>query len=182
MSTIPDRNIRKRFILDVRQQFFSDLLHEWSRPPEHIDEIMGQVSYFIAPSTGLKSVYLNDPAKGLLMQSFAPPESWGKKMQFIYSIWMAGDWIRYGVLLQGDAKILSTFTSNHEHTEDLERVWDRPAAFSSREGGLLMEWRFEDPNFYDDYIFADRYLQIARHLHFQLGHSIHEAYFKEAFT
>lgn len=180
--TMQERNIRKRFILDVRKQFFIDLLNEWSRPPEHIDEVMGQVAYFIAPSSGNKSIYLNDPERGLLMQSFSPPESWGKKMQFIYSIWMAGDWIRYGVLLQGDAKILSSFSSNNEHTEALERVWDRPAEFSSREGGLLMEWRFDDPHFYDDYLVADRYLQVARHLHFVLGHSIHEAYFNEAFT
>ena len=176
------RKDRRDHMVAVREQFFSHLVEEWSRPPENIDEVMGQSDYFIAPDEGKRSVSINDPARGLLVRSFSPPEGWGKNIQFFYSIWMAGDWIRYGVLIQGDTKLLATFSSRNECTESLERVWDRPATMTSREGGLLIEWRFEDKDFYDDYLSEDRYLQVARHLHFQLGHSIHEAFVDVAFS
>ena len=170
------RQLRKNHIISVRREFFGDLLKEWSRPPEIVDEVMGQSSYFIAPDDGPNAVRINDPERGLLLQSFTPPEGWGKDIQFMYSIWVAGDWIRYGIMIHGAATLLSVFSSRNESTEKLERVWDSTANFMTREGGLLLEWRSENPHFYDDYIFADRYLQIARHLHFQLGHSIHEAF------
>ena len=170
------RKARKEQIVAVRREFFNDLLTEWSNAPQEIDEVMGQSDYFILPDEGRGSIAINDPERGMLVQSFTPPEAWGKKMQFIYSVWLAGDWIRYGILIQADPKLLSIFSSHNESTESLERVWDRPASFISREGGLLMEWRFEDPSFYDDYLLSDRYLKIARHLHFQIGHSIHEAF------
>ena len=181
MSDLIQRQQRKDQIVEVRRAFFDNLSREWSRPPENIDEVMGQSSYFIPPDEGESSISINDPERGLLVRSFSPPEAWGKKIQFFYSIWMAGDWIRYGILVQGDPRLLATFAKKNMYVETLERVWDKPATHMSREGGLLMEWRFDDPGFYDDYVLEDRYLQIARHLHFQLGTAIHEAFAESAF-
>lgn len=178
---IQARHNRRSHMIAVRKEFFNKLLEEWSRPPENIDEVMGQSAYFIAPDEGARSVAINDPEHGILVRSFSPPTAWGKDIQFFYSIWMAGDWLRFGVLIQGDPKLLATFSSRNECTEGLERVWDRSATIMSREGGLLVEWRLEDRDFYDDYLLEDRYVQIARHLHFQLGHSIHEAFVDVAF-
>jgi hypothetical protein len=175
------RSLRKQHIVDVRRELFASLLNEWSRPPQKIDEVMGQSEYFIEPDQGARSVTINDPERGLLVQSFSPPEVWGKKVQFSYSVLVAGSWVRFGVLIQGDAKLISSFASSNECTASLERVWDRPATFMTREGGLLMEWRFDDENLYDDYVVADRYIQVSRHLHFQFGLAIHEAFFDTAF-
>lgn len=176
------RETRKENIVAVRRELFSCLLNEWTRPPEKIDEVMGQSEYFIEPDKGPKSIYINDPERGLLVQSFRPPEVWGNKVQFSYSVLVAGNWVRFGVLIQGDAKLVSSFASSSKCTEGLERVWDRPATFMTREGGLLMEWQFDEPLLYDDYVVADRYIQVARHLHFQLGVAIHEAFFNTAFN
>lgn len=181
MSDLIQRQQRKQHIVEVRRAFFDNLMHEWSRPPESIDEVMGQSAYFIAPDDGARSIHINDPERGLLVRSFSPPEAWGKKIQFFYSILMAGDWIRYGILIQGDPRLLATFAQKNVYGEMLERVWDKQATHMSREGGLLMEWRFDDPGFYDDYILEDRYLQVARHLHFQVGTAIHEAFAESAF-
>lgn len=178
---LENRKLRKQHIIEVRKELFGNLLNEWSRPPERIDDIMGQSEYFIEPDTGAAATTINDAERGLLVQSFSPPEVWGKKVQFFYSVLVAGNWMRFGVLIQGDAKLISSFASSNKCTESLERVWDRPATFIAREGGLLMEWRFDDQNLYDDYVVADRYIQVARHLHFQLGVAIHEAFFDTAF-
>lgn len=174
---------RRDHIIAVRKEMFDRLLEEWSRQPEEIDDMMGQSEYFIPPdekgSPGSTSIF--DPERGILAQSFTPPAAWGRNVRFSYSLFIAGNWVRFGVLLYGDAKLVSSFKSRNECVGGLERVWDNPAMFMVREGGLLMEWRFSDEQLYDDYVLIDRYVQIARHLHFQLGVAIHEAFFGSAF-
>ena len=176
-----ERAARREQILAVRGEFFQALQVAWSAPPNAVDDVMGQSSYFIQPETGDDAVAICDTESGVLAQSFSPPKLWGRDLKFIYSIWMAGDWLRFGVLIQGDPRLVSRFSSSNECTEGLERVWDRPATYMSRDGGLLMEWRFEDAKFYDDFLIEDRYAKIVRHLHFQIGHSIHEAFIGVAF-
>jgi hypothetical protein len=161
----------KDSILAVRQDFFDALLREWSRPPDKIDELMGHAEFFMCPAKNREII--RDDHAGILFQEFAPPPSWGETVQFSYSVLHAGDWLRFGILLSGAPLGLSRFAEDQNTTLDIEKIWDRPADQSLREGGLLLEWRFVEPNFYQDYAIQERFIQMARHLHFQIGRSVH---------
>lgn len=99
-------------------------------------------------------------------------ESENRTLRFFYSILQAGDWLRFGILIRGDQRAHDLL--NPRRQMDLERVWDRPADVVSRgPDGLLIEWRFVEPDFYNNYAIQERFTQIARHLHFRLGWAIH---------
>lgn len=157
-------------ILQARSAFFHDLVAEWLRPAEHIDQIMGQSDCLLVEDDRYPTI--NDPRRGLLAKPFRAPGAWGDCPSVIYSILHAGDWLRFGIMLSGSARAMSALQSNPEWALDMEKMWDRQADHSRRGDNLLIEWRFEEPNFYSGYIIRDRFVQMARHLHFQLGRAI----------
>ena len=93
-------------------------------------------------------------------------------LRFFYSILQAGDWLRFGILIRGDQRSHNVLNSKRQM--ELERIWDRPAdAISRGPDVLLIEWRFIEPDFYNNYAIQERFTQIARHLHFCLGKAIY---------
>lgn len=176
----------------VRRAFFERLENEWSRAPERIDSVMGQAQYYVAPeeihsgpSTGGERIC--DVEHGLLLRSFlvssernsSSPYSTapaGKKekertLRFFYSILQAGDWLRFGILIRGDQSAHDLINARRQM--DLERVWDRSADIVQRGAdSLLIEWRFVEPDFYHNFAIQERFVQVARHLHFRLGWAI----------
>jgi len=170
--------LNKDTLLAIRRAFFNDLLDEWSREPEAIDTVMGQADYALKPDAPSASgaVTINSPERGILAQSFSRPVHWGSGVDFIYSVFMAGDWLRFGVLLRGSQEALALFDHNGQSQLDVEYVWDRPSdKVRRRADALLMEWRFVEPDFYANYAVRERFVRVARHLHFRLGQAIAEA-------
>lgn len=165
--------IDRDHVLAVRQTFFDALVEEWTRLPEAIDALMGQSEHFMVPDPDQKKI--EDAARGVLAMSFVAPPSWRVPLKFSYSILHAGDWMRFGLLLSGDARALSLFQKDQSRTLDIEGVWDRPAHQTIREGGFMLEWRFDEPDFYVQYPIRERFIQMARHLHFQVGRAVREA-------
>lgn len=171
-------DLDKETTLKCRQIFFDDLLAEWALPPEPIDDVMGQSVYALTPDKpeAPGAVAINSPERGILAQSFARPETWGNGVSFAYSIYMAGDWLRFGVLLLGDGAALEAFEGNRQSQLDVEFVWDRPSdKIRRRANALLMEWRFVEPDFYTNFAIRERFVRLARHLHFRLGQTVFES-------
>ena len=55
----------------------------------------------------------------------------------------------------------------------VEKIWDRSCDNQVRDAaGLLLEWRFNEPDFYKEFTVRERFIIIARHLHFRLGRII----------
>lgn len=157
-------------IFQARAEFFQALEREWNRRAEPIDELMGQSEFLLVEDGGYPSV--NDPQRGLLARAFRAPPAWGDSPNVVYTIMHAGDWLRFGIMLSGSARAMSSLQSNSEWALDMEKMWDRQADHSSRGNNLLIEWRFEEPHFYSGHIIRDRFVRMARHLHFQLGRAI----------
>ena len=169
-------------VLTVRDHFFNDLLKEWSRAPDKIDQIMGQDTFFMAPDFASNkkndpdTVMIKDVRNGVLAVSVTPqissyPNPGG--IRIVYSIMQAGDWLRFGFLLQGDPKLLMMYQRHHDHLLNVESIWDRPCDYQFRDsGGMLIEWRFAEPDFYTSFSKRERFKIIVRHLHFRLGKNI----------
>lgn len=165
-------------VYGIRSIFFHDLLLAWANPPNHIDQLMGQDRTYIAPDFAThrhdhpRTVKIFDVANGVLAASVTPPVSDLDKgnLRWTYSIWQAGDWLRFGVLIQGETRYLVEFDNQHDNVLGMERVWDRNADFLVRgPHGLLLEWRFKQPEIYTDFIVRERFVMVARHLHFRLS-------------
>lgn len=170
--------VRRRQIHSVRANLFRDLLLAWANPPTPIDQIMGQDRTYIAPDFAThrhdhpKTVKIFDVESGVLAASVTPPVADLDKghLRWTYSIWQAGDWLRFGVLIQGETRYLVAFDSEHDNVLGMERIWDRNADFMVRgPHGLLVEWRFKQPDLYDDFMIRERFVLVARHLHFRLS-------------
>jgi len=174
--------INQHEVLEVREKFFKWIQEEWERAPERIDNIMGQQSYYIPPEeiietpSGLGSTAgesIMDTRRGLLLRSFLAESRQmfngkpKKTMRFFYSIFQAGDWIRFGILIRGEHQYHERL---FQEIKELEKVWDRPADVVRRgSDGMLIEWRFIEPDFYENYAIQERFIHLARHLHFRLG-------------
>lgn len=172
-------------ILAIRQSFFNGLLNEWSRTPELIDQIMGQKEAFLLPDFAddqkrreldarpyFKPIMIKDEARGLLAVSVTPKKPDGSiaPIRWVYSILQAGDWIRFGLLLQGSPRTIALFEREHDYSASIEKIWDRPYDHQFRDqAGLMLEWRFNEPHFYNEFVIRERFLIISRHLHFRLG-------------
>lgn len=177
---------QKELVHAVRADFFKSLLQEWSRPPEEVDELMGQTDCFYLPdfarsdlisqsSSHSKIIMINDVERGLLACSVTPTDENGNpsEMRWVYSIMQAGDWLRYGVLIQGPPRRIFNYTQHQEYVLSVEKIWDRPCDNQVRDAaGLLLEWRFNEPEFYKEFAVRERFIIIARHLHFRLGRII----------
>lgn len=186
---LQDSENQNNLVLSIRDQFFDSLLHEWSRPPEDIDVLMGQDNCFYPADfikknvTSVKTetldpIMIKDIKNGLLAVSITPDFNKGYltdkgNVRWVYSILQAGDWLRYGLLIQGDPKKIFEYEQNHEYMASVESIWDRPCDHQIRDtAGLLLEWRFQEPDFYTNFVIRERFLIIARHLHFRLGRLI----------
>ena len=172
---------RRNHVYGIRESFFRDLLLAWANPPNLIDQVMGQDRSYIPPDFAThrhdhpKTIKTFDIQNGVLAASVTPQVSDLDKghLRWTYSIWQAGDWIRFGVLIQGETRYLVAFDSEHDNVLGLERVWDCNADFMSRgPNGLLVEWRFKQPDFYDEFTVRERFVMVARHLHFRLSSMI----------
>ena len=173
-----EEGVRRTQVHSVRANFFRDLLLAWANPPSSIDQIMGQDRTYIAPDFAThrhdhpKTVKIFDVGSGVLAASVTPPVSDLDKghLRWTYSIWQAGDWLRFGVLIQGETRYLVAFDNEHDNVLGMERIWDRNADFMVRgPHGLLVEWRFKQPDLYDDFMIRERFVLVARHLHFRLS-------------
>lgn len=180
-SLLQEQERQQQLVYAVRGQFFNELLEEWSRPPELIDDVMGQSEFFLTPDFASErksdpnTIFIKDVPRGLLACSITPARSINpqKGVRLVYSLMQAGDWIRFGFLLQGDPKLVVDYQQHHEHLLSIERVWDRQCDYQYRDGGgLLVEWRFKEPSFYTNYIYRERFKILVRHLHFRLGRSV----------
>lgn len=172
---------QKAALLAVRSHFFDELLEQWSHPPQPIDKIMGQDEFFLAPDFASSrkddpsTVMIKDVERGILAVSVTPKGSLypNKGIRLVYSLMQAGDWIRFGFLVQGDPKLVLQYQQHHDHLLSIERIWDRQCDYQFRDsGGMLVEWRFKEPDFYKNYVIRERFKLITRHLHFRLGRSI----------
>lgn len=180
ISSLADE--QKRIVHSVRNDFFGALLKEWSRPPEAVDELMGQTDCFYLPDFAVKNrqgafktIMINDVERGLLACSVTPTDENGDPTdtRWVYSIMQAGDWLRYGVLIQGPPRRIFNYTQHQEYVLSVEKIWDRPCDNQVRDAaGLLLEWRFNEPDFYKEFAVRERFTIIARHLHFRLGRII----------
>ena len=178
-SLLSTARIQEKTILALRDEFFNSLIEEWSRPPQEIDRLMGQEDCFYLPdfkkpdlATDPKTVMIKDVERGVLAISVTPekPHPNSGNIRWVYSIMQAGDWLRYGLLIQGDPRQVIKYERHHEHVLAIEQIWDRPCDHQFRDSaGLLLEWRFTEPDFYKDFMYRERFKIIARHLHFRLG-------------
>lgn len=181
LTVLKDADAQKRDMLAIRERFFNELLEQWSHPPQPIDKIMGQEEFYLRPDfvsdrkDDPNTVMLKDVERGVLGVSVTPPGSEypHKGIRLVYSIMQAGDWIRFGFLVQGDPKLVLQYQQHHDHLLIVESIWDRECDYQFRDGGgMLIEWRFKEPDFYTNEVVRERFRLIARHLHFRLGRSI----------
>lgn len=174
---------QKNKVLSVRKSFFNSLKDAWSRKPEEVDRLMKQEDCFYLPDylrskeeqEKLDVVIIENLNQGILAVSVTPVKENGQlsDIRWIYSIMQAGDWFRFGVLIQGPAKKVIQYAQNQNYMLSIEKIWDSKCDHQVRDSaGLLLEWRFVTPDFYDNFVCRERFLIIARHLHFRIGRII----------
>lgn len=161
--------LTKEQVHQQRAGFFDALIEEWTRPVEHIDALMGHAESFFPLDSAEVGLRINDVQHGLLVASATPPDSWGDMPRIIYSIVHAGDWLKFGFLVKGSAEALAIFNRSQDELMGVEKLWDRTPDIQAREGGgLLVEWRFVEPDFYENFAIQERFIQISRHVHMRI--------------
>jgi hypothetical protein len=162
-------SLSKSHIHATREHFFDALIDEWSRPAGKIDLLMGEADSFFPIDQPPLGHRIKDVAHGALVASATPPLAWGDQPQLIYSVFQAGDWLRISLILRGTPAAMLLFSQNQDELAGIERLFDRQAEVEVRQNaGLLVEWRFIEPDFYENYAIQERFIQVARHMHLRL--------------
>lgn len=157
--------ITKEHVVQVKKDFFEEITQILSIPPTEIDKIMEHDKFYFPPVLTNPKSYINDPDKGVLYFHFNL-NFFNQKAVFAYSIFLTGDWIRIGILLFNQE--IQT-AHNADSQREIDFIWDRtPDLLWRGEGKMLIEWRFEEKDFYSNYAIRDRFILQMRHLHFRI--------------
>lgn len=149
----------------ARHHFFQQVAHELSTPPRPVDHTFGHAQYY----------------RPVAVQPFAPEDSsllvqvnptfHGKQCQLFYSIWVTGDLIRIGAVMDNEAALAPLM----EGQQEINHIWPAQSPETQDRDGLLMyQWSFEIPGLLDRWSARAALVDGIRHMHFRLMRILHD--------
>lgn len=145
--------------LRARYHFFRQLAANLSAPPRPIDDTFGNTQYY--QPARVRPFALED--NSLLVD--VNPVIHGKQCALFYSIWVAGDFIRIGAVMDNETALAPVL----EGQQEINRIWpDKAPETQDRDGSLMYQWAFEVPGLLDRWTARDVFVDGVRHMHFRL--------------
>ncbi len=151
--------------LRARHHFFQQVRMELCTPPRAVDRQFGHDQYYrpveVAPFDLHSSSLL----------ATVNPEFHGKQCRLFYSIWLTGDYIRIGALMDNEAALAPLMEGQLE----INHIWPNKAPETQdRDGMLMYQWSFEIPGLLDRWSAREFLVEGIRHMHFRLMRILHD--------
>lgn len=161
--------MNKEELMAVRDMFFKSIFDQIKKPPNRIDFVLQQASFYICPNEE-KSFY--EPEAGDLAICIEG-EFFEKKFIIYYSIWQLGDMLRVGVKIE-DEELQGAFASD-THNE-VFYIWGmkNDPRVDVAHGAVFYDWEFEVADLYDSYKNQEKFILGTRHMHFRVMRMIHD--------
>lgn len=153
------RILTKEMVHDARRQFFDDVLLHISAAPKAIDEALEQVKYYFEPKA---EGMIMDVEYGDFYIEINPFFS-GRVWPLAYSMWQIGGQLRVAIILQSYSE-----DATMADPEEFSELWQSsPMTHFFRGSKLFLEWRFDVPDFHENYATREGFALGMRHLHFR---------------
>lgn len=149
----------------TRHHFFQCIADNLTRPPGAIDLQFGHAKFYqpcVVQAFGLED-------NSLIVQ--VNPTVHGKKCTLFYSIWVTGDFIRIGVVMDNEAALAPVL----EGQQEINHIWpDKVPETQDRDGSLMYQWSFEVPGLLERWTARDLFVDGIRHMHFRILRILHD--------
>lgn len=163
--------ITKQEILDIRKNFFTEIITIISKEPTNMDKFLNQERYYVAPLAN--EIYQNVEFGDLVIP--IQGNFYGNEFKLWYSLWHIGERIKVGIALK---EINLQEAVNLNYNKEISMLWGNditPNADVARDM-LLYDWEFLCPNFYTSYMHQEKFILGMRHMHFRLMKIISDKY------
>ncbi len=163
--------INKEQTHKIRESFFDSVISVMSEDPTQMDIFLDQQQYYVKPIE--KEIYKNS-AYGDLVVPVGGNFS-DKNFKVWYSMWHIGERIKVGIMLK-DVDLQEALISDHH--KEINKVWgvDVQPNIDATHGALLYEWEFNCPDFYDSYMYQEKFILGMRHMHFRVMRIVYDKF------
>lgn len=149
----------------ARHHFFRAIARELCVPPRTIDHTFGHAQYYHSPK--IESFGPEDDS--LVAQ--VNPVFHDKQCRLFYSIWVVGDFIRIGAVMDHESALAPLL----EGQQEINRLWpNKVPETHDRDGSLMYQWSFEVPGLLDRWTARATFVAGVRHMHFRLLRILHD--------
>lgn len=152
-------------VLKARHHFFKRIAEHVCAAPFDIDHTFGHAQYFHKPTVTPFGLHDNS----LLMT--VDPVFHGKPCKLFYSLWVTGDIIRIGAVMDNETALAPIL----EGQQEINRIWPgQVPETQDRDGSLMYQWSFDVPGLLDRWSAREMFVDGMRHMHFRLLRIIHD--------
>lgn len=156
--------MNKQKAIEVRTEFFQDVLDLVNMPPRAMDALLLQAQYHVGIDA---SNIICDADLGDL---FIPinPSFRGVNWVMGYSLWQIGTVLKIAVMTQASSPEQCFLT--HVNEQELQDFWPtaHEANLNRREQFYFYEWSFDVPDFLEKYPVRESFALGMRHMHFRV--------------
>lgn len=152
-------------VLQARLHLFERIAENVSRPPGPIDITFGHAQYW--HPVKVEPFGVND--NSLVIQ--VNPVIHGERRKLFYSIWVTGDFIRIGAIMDNEAALAPLM----EGQQEINKIWpDQIPETQDRDGSLMYQWSFQVPGLLDRWSARHMFVDGVRHMHIRLLRILHD--------
>lgn len=149
----------------ARYDFFQEIAKDLLDPPRPIDHTFGHAKYYHKPE-----IAPFGPDDNSLLAT-VDPVFHGKQCRLFYSIWVTGDFIRIGAVMDNTSALAPLL----EGQQEINRIWpDKVPETQDRDGSLMYQWSFEVPGLLERWTARHAFVDGIRHMHFRLLRILHD--------
>lgn len=149
----------------ARHHFFQQIALELCTPPRPIDHSFGHAKYYHRPT--MDPFRFGDSS----LVAHVNPTFHGRQVTLFYSIWVTGDFIRIGAIMDNQAALAPLV----EGQQEINHIWpDKIPETQDRDGLLMYQWSFEIRGLLDRWTARDALVDGIRHMHFRLLRILHD--------
>ena len=155
--------MNKEQVLQIREEFFNQVIEKMSEKPNDLDKFLNQDNLHFAPN--LEKVYKNVEYGDLMIP--VNVNFFGREYEIFFTVWHLGSRIKIGVALPH--MDLQTAITEDSYQE-IDNIWGKNLnpTIEAAHQIYLLDWEFEEPHFFESYIFREKYVLGMRHLNFRM--------------
>lgn len=156
---------------EVRAQFFKAILDKFRDAPNEMDRFLNQEKYYIKPLD--KEIYSNVEYGDLIIP--VEGEFFGYPFKIWYSLWHIGERVKVGIMLK-EMPLQEALSG--DHYKEINLIWGQNITpnVDGAHSVLLYEWEFECPNFFESFVFQEKFILGMRHMHFRVMRIVHDRF------
>lgn len=149
----------------ARRDLFEQIAASLMSAPTDVDAFFGNDVHYHRP----ERIYFARTGCVLLVTTEMAQGSTSHRMD--YSIWVIGDFVRIGVLLDAQASLAPVLDERQEFTA----LWPGcTPELQDRAGRTLFQWSFHVPGLLDRWSARELFVDGIRHMHLRLGRIVRD--------